>query len=169
MFHKRKTLESRLMTLSSHRNHRDIYTTTLFLVVIVLSIGTFLLYQYQFDQLADSLLHPTRNTTQNRLKISCCESLPIHNDVNEPKLSANMQYVRRYLDEYDQISGWVNFETFYAIWLFVQFQYRHLQKIDGAIGEIGVHRGKLTSYIYLMRHRDKRQKLFAVDILGKKL
>ena len=156
------------MALSSHRNQRNICITILFLIVIVLSVRTFLVYQYQFDQLADSLLYPTPNTTTNRLKRSHCESLPIHNDVNEPKLLVNMHYFRRYLDEHEKISGWVNFETFYAIWLFVQFQYRHLQNIDGAIGEIGVHRGKLTSYIYLMRHRDTRQKLFAVDTFEKK-
>jgi hypothetical protein len=66
------------------------------------------------------------------------------------------------------MSGWTTVETLYVIWLFVQFQYRYLHKVDGAIGEIGVHRGKLTSYLYLMRHRNKQQKLFAVDVFARK-
>jgi hypothetical protein len=66
------------------------------------------------------------------------------------------------------MSGWTTFETFYVVWFFVQFQYKYLHKVDGAIGEIGVYQGGLTSYLYLMRHRNKRQKMFAVDIFAKK-
>jgi hypothetical protein len=79
-----------------------------------------------------------------------------------------MKYFLRYFNEYHKISGWTTVETFYVVWLFVQFQYKYLHKVDGAIGEIGVHRGKLTSYLYLMRHRNKQQKLFAVDVFARK-
>jgi hypothetical protein len=78
-----------------------------------------------------------------------------------------MQYFQRYFNEYQNIAGWTTNETLYAVWLLVQFQYKHLRKVDGAIGEIGVHEGKLTSYLYLMRHRDRKQKLFVVDVFSK--
>lgn len=156
------------MTSSYHGKERNICITVFILLFIVLSIRNFVAYRFEFDQFGDSLLRSIRNTTTNWLKRPNCEFFPIHNNANALKLSVNIQHFHRYFAEHDRISGWVLYETFYAIWLFVQFQYKHLQKIDGAIGEIGVHRGKLTSYIYLMRHREKRQKLFAVDIFRKK-
>ena len=69
----------------------------------------------------------------------------------------------KYLDEYQRkVDGWINHEILYFVWILSQYQYETL-KTFGAIGEIGVHNGKFTCYLYLMR-RYEEQKLFAVDV-----
>ena len=74
----------------------------------------------------------------------------------------------KYLDEYQRkVDGWINHEILYFVWILSQFQYEKL-KTFGAIGEIGVHHGKFTCYLYLMR-RYEEQKLFAVDVFDNQL
>ncbi|CAF1028379.1 unnamed protein product [Didymodactylos carnosus] len=72
----------------------------------------------------------------------------------------------KYLNEYSTtIDGWVNHEILYVLWLLTQFQYGRLKLDRGAIGEIGVHHGKFTCYLYILRR--EKQKLFAVDVFEK--
>ncbi|CAM2726566.1 unnamed protein product [Rotaria socialis] len=94
--------------------------------------------------------------------------LPITSNKSGMKLLASNDLYLRYLTEYGSIPGWVNYGIFYVLWVIIRFQYEELHINDGAIGEIGVHAGKLTSYLYLLRHLNKKQKLFAIDVFGKK-
>ena len=74
----------------------------------------------------------------------------------------------KYLDEYRRkVDGWIDHEIFYFVWLLSQYQYKVLDKF-GSIGEIGVHHGKFTCYLYLMR-RYEEQTLFAVDVFDNQL
>ncbi|CAF3159585.1 unnamed protein product [Rotaria socialis] len=78
--------------------------------------------------------------------------LPITSNKSGTKLLARNELYLRYLTEYESIPGWVNYGIFYALWVIIRFQYEELHINDGAIGEIGVHAGKLPSYLYLLRH-----------------
>jgi hypothetical protein len=84
-------------------------------------------------------------------------SLPAH-DIEIPG-HLFMQYLQEYQT---QIDGWFSREVLYATWIFVNYQYQHLN-IVGGIGEIGVHHGKFTCFLYLLR-RSREQKLFAIDV-----
>ena len=95
---------------------------------------------------------------------------PIERFVETPQLPAltdriqlPVQLFTQYLQEYrTQIDGWFSREVLYVIWIVAQYQYDHLH-LSGSIGEIGVHHGKFTCFLYLMR-RYREQKLFAVDV-----
>jgi hypothetical protein len=115
--------------------------------------------------------HDTRNGLSFRRSVSVNErlhSLVAHDDQPWPvdRASVPRRLHRKYLAEYTiKIDGWFNHEILYVIWTISQFQYQKL-KVVGAIGEIGVHHGKFTCYLYLMR-RYKEQILFAVDVFEK--
>jgi hypothetical protein len=73
------------------------------------------------------------------------------------------QFYGKYLRESEtKVHGWINREILYAIWIIARYQYEQLQLVAN-IGEIGVHHGKFTCFLYLMR-RFHEQKLFAVDV-----
>lgn len=81
------------------------------------------------------------------------------------RVSVPRRLHRKYLAEYSiKIDGWFSHDILYVLWTISQFQYQKL-KVFGAIGEIGVHHGKLTCYLYLMR-RYREQILFAVDVFA---
>lgn len=79
------------------------------------------------------------------------------------RIELSTQQYSQYLQEYQtQIDGWFSREILYAIWILTRYQYDHLNVV-GAIGEIGVHHGKFTCFLFLMR-RYREQTLFAVDV-----
>ena len=79
------------------------------------------------------------------------------------RIEISSQQHLQYLQEYQtQIDGWFSREILYVIWILTRYQYDHLNVV-GAIGEIGVHHGKFTCFLYLMR-RFREQTLFAVDV-----
>jgi hypothetical protein len=82
--------------------------------------------------------------------------------IRNPVYTSSGIYVR-YLNEYaTEVDGWINREIFYVVWVVSQYQYEHLN-VFGGIGEIGVHHGKFTCFLYLLR-RYQEQNLFAVDV-----
>lgn len=84
---------------------------------------------------------------------------PKSRSVSENPIYTSSTTYLRYINEYStKMEGWF----LYAIWVFSQYQYDHLN-LFGGIGEIGVHHGELTCYLYLLR-RYQEQNLFAVDI-----
>lgn len=79
------------------------------------------------------------------------------------RIPASSQSLTKYLDEYQtKIDGWFSREILYVIWVVSRYQYDDLHLVGG-IGEIGVHHGKFTCFLYLMR-RYREQNLFAVDV-----
>ena len=79
------------------------------------------------------------------------------------RIPPSSQLLTKYLDEYQtKIDGWFSREILYVIWVVTRYQYDHLHLVGG-IGEIGVHHGKFTCFLYLMR-RYREQNLFAVDV-----
>ena len=79
------------------------------------------------------------------------------------RIDLPVQLFNQYLQEYaTKIDGWFSREVLYVVWVVAQYQYDHLH-LAGSIGEIGVHHGKYTCFLYLMR-RYREQKLFAVDV-----
>lgn len=159
----------KVITLFLHINERKRrMTSSLLLIIGLFLVSVFLHQRYKHKQISSSFFRQIEYTPVNCLEKLHSKLVRNHSISNEPRLLVSRQFFLRYLAEHKRIPGWTNFETFYVIWLFIQFQYKCLEKVDGAIGEIGVHRGKLTSYMYLMRHRSKRQKLFAVDTFAKK-
>ena len=69
----------------------------------------------------------------------------------------------RYLREYaTAVDGWIHKEIYYVVWVISQYQTEQLS-LFGGIGEIGVHHGKFTCFMYLLR-RYEEQNLFAVDV-----
>lgn len=69
----------------------------------------------------------------------------------------------RYLREYaTAVDGWIYKEIYYVVWVINQYQVEQLN-LFGGIGEIGVHHGKFTCFLYLLR-RYEEQNLFAVDV-----
>ena len=91
------------------------------------------------------------------------ERYPDSRSVIRNNAYTNSALYLRYLKEYaTNVDGWIHREIFYAVWVISQYQYEHLN-LFGGIGEIGVHHGKFTCFLYLLR-RYKEQNIFAVDV-----
>ncbi len=119
---------------------------------------------YDFARISRYILTKLGSMNFNVRRILISKKL---NDTRMDLLTGSELFIK-YFNEYSTVGGWVNPEVFYPLWVLVKFQYEELNMVDGAIGEIGVHRGKLTSYLYLLRRRQAKQKLFAVDTFSKK-
>lgn len=110
--------------------------------------------------------HSYINLTSNNIEPQRTTFFSAESLVFDRRVTVPLALHRKYLAEYSTaIDGWFNYEVLYVIWTLTQFQYDDLHLI-GAIGEIGVHHGKLTCYLYLMR-RYEEQILFAVDVFEK--
>lgn len=110
------------------------------------------------------LIH-SRKSSSNEFSFGLNDGSHSFSDVPLPsdRLPFPTQLLTTYLAEYEtKIDGWFSREVLYATWVLIQYQYDHL-KIFGGIGEIGVHHGKFTAFLYLMR-RYREQTLFAVDV-----
>ncbi|CAF1257042.1 unnamed protein product [Adineta ricciae] len=108
------------------------------------------------------------NLTSHSTRKDCYSILSSNKQLREFKLFVSNQLFTRYLTDFHKTQSWFAFDTLFVLWLIAEFQYTHLPIVNGAIGEIGVHRGKFTSYLYLLRHRSGNQTLFAVDVFAKK-
>lgn len=91
------------------------------------------------------------------------ERYPDSRSVIRNNVYMNSALFMRYLKEYSTyVDGWIHREIFYVVWVISQYQYEHLN-LFGGIGEIGVHHGKFTCFLYLLR-RYKEQNIFAIDV-----
>ena len=111
-----------------------------------------------------STWHSTTETsvspsTDNQLRFLAWKKLSLPSN----RVEVTSQQYQQYLKSYEtQIDGWFSREILYVIWTITRYQYDHVN-IAGAIGEIGVHHGKFTCFLYLMR-RYREQTLFAIDV-----
>lgn len=147
-----------------HMRVSDVSCTTLMLIrqfrcaylIQLLLITTFFVTFYKF-------LTCSTNETIYLWNESDFRRYPKAKSVIKNSIHISSSIHLKYLQEYDTtIDGWFSREILYALWVISQYQYDTLN-IYGGIGEIGVHHGKLTSYMYLLR-RYQEQTLFAVDV-----
>lgn len=91
------------------------------------------------------------------------ERYPESRSILRNNIDKGSEIYLKYLREYaGAVDGWIHREIFYAVWVINRYQTEQLN-LFGGIGEIGVHHGKFTCFLYLLR-RYEEQTLFAVDV-----
>ena len=76
----------------------------------------------------------------------------------------NYTHVASFLDQHESIDGWFSHGAMYTVLLLMRMQLE--VGVDGALGEIGLHHGKLTTFLaFFSRKKDfDARQLFAADL-----